>query len=83
MKHFVITIIDNDKSHYAADKCVESGKKFGLEIDYYEAFTPHTCFDFISEHKINICIFYETVCFYKIQTRMSIKIKSFVFVFIK
>mgnify|MGYP001183091295 FL=1 len=53
MKHFVITIIDNDKSHYAADKCVESGKKFGLEIDYYEAFTPHTCFDFISEHKIN------------------------------
>ena len=33
MKHFVITIIDNDKSHYAADKCVESGKKFGLEME--------------------------------------------------
>tara|TARA_B100000131_G_scaffold125068_1_gene122304 strand:+ start:11819 stop:12466 length:648 start_codon:yes stop_codon:yes gene_type:complete len=53
MKHFVITIIDNDQSHFAADKCVASGKKFGLEIDYYQAFTPHTCFDFIEEHKIN------------------------------
>ena len=53
MKHFVITIIDNDQSHMAADKCVESGKKFGLDIDYYQAFTPTTCFDFISEHKIN------------------------------
>ena len=53
MKHFVITIIDNDQSHFAADKCVESGKKFGLDIDYYDAFTPHTCFNFIQEHRIN------------------------------
>ena len=57
MKNFVITLRDNDKSILAAEKCVLSGEKFGMQIDFFEAFTPATCKDFIKEQKINDKLF--------------------------
>ena len=40
MTAFVITIQDNPKSQQVADRCVESGKKNGLNIQKFRAFTP-------------------------------------------
>lgn len=40
MKHYVITIEDNPKSVEAAERCIASGKKFGLEIEKFAATTP-------------------------------------------
>ena len=40
MKASVITIIDNDRSRQAADRCIQSGKKNNLEIAYFKAWTP-------------------------------------------
>jgi GR25 family glycosyltransferase involved in LPS biosynthesis len=40
MKSFVITIIDNKKSITAADKCINSGVKYGMLIQNFRAITP-------------------------------------------
>lgn len=40
MKAFVITILDNEKSNQAADRCIASAKKYGLEVVKYNAITP-------------------------------------------
>ena len=40
MKAFVITIEDNERSVKYAQRCIESGKKHGLEIKQFNAFTP-------------------------------------------
>ena len=40
MTAYVITIQDNPKSQQVADRCVESGKKNGLNIQKFKAFTP-------------------------------------------
>ena len=40
MTAYVITIQDNPKSQQVADRCVESGKKNGLNIQKFRAFTP-------------------------------------------
>jgi len=40
MKSYVITIMDNPRSVEVATRCIESGKKFGVEVDYHPAFTP-------------------------------------------
>jgi GR25 family glycosyltransferase involved in LPS biosynthesis len=40
MKSFVITIQDNEKSQAAADRCIQSGKHFKLDISKFYAFTP-------------------------------------------
>ena len=40
MKSFVITIIDNKKSIAAADKCIDSGVKYGMFIQNFRAVTP-------------------------------------------
>jgi GR25 family glycosyltransferase involved in LPS biosynthesis len=53
MKNFVITIRENDKSVEAAQKCIQSAAKFGLEVDYYDAFVPSESKEFIKEQKIN------------------------------
>lgn len=39
-KAFVITIMDNERSVQVADRCIASGKKFGLTIDKWAATTP-------------------------------------------
>jgi GR25 family glycosyltransferase involved in LPS biosynthesis len=57
MKNFVITISENNKSVEAAARCVASGEQHGLEIEYYDAFTPKDCRQFISEQKINDRLF--------------------------
>lgn len=40
MKHYVITILDNDKSCTAADKCIASGAKVGVMVEKFAAVTP-------------------------------------------
>tara|TARA_R100001460_G_scaffold82982_1_gene123898 strand:+ start:2627 stop:3268 length:642 start_codon:yes stop_codon:yes gene_type:complete len=40
MSAYVITIHDNPKSHQVADRCIESGKKLGIEIVKFFGFTP-------------------------------------------
>ena len=40
MKAFVITIVGNEKSEEAADRCIRSGRIQGLEIQKFKAITP-------------------------------------------
>lgn len=40
MSHFVITIMDNPRSVECADRCIKSGKKWGNDIQKWEATTP-------------------------------------------
>ena len=40
MKSYVITIFDNDKSVDSAKRCIESGKRFGQNIEMFPAITP-------------------------------------------
>ena len=40
MKASVITIIDNDRSRIAADRCIQSAARNGLHVDYFKAFVP-------------------------------------------
>ena len=40
MKAFVITLMDNEKSVHSADRCIESAKKFGIEVQKHKAYTP-------------------------------------------
>lgn len=40
MKSFVITMLDKKKSIEAADRCIDSGVKQGLTIQYFRALTP-------------------------------------------
>lgn len=40
MKAYVITIFDNDKSVKSADRCIQSGKLFGIDVIKHKAFTP-------------------------------------------
>lgn len=57
MQNFVITLRENDKSVKAAERCIQSGEQYGMEIDHYEAYTPSECHDFIKENKINDRLF--------------------------
>jgi hypothetical protein len=46
MKHYVITIMDNDKSIEAANRCIESGLTTGgISIDKWYATTPRDNLD--------------------------------------
>lgn len=48
MKHYVITIMDNDKSVEAADRCIKSGSAVGnLDIEKWTATTPRDDLDSI------------------------------------
>lgn len=40
MKSYVITMVNNPKSVQAADRCVDSGVRFGYTIQYFNAITP-------------------------------------------
>ena len=40
MKAFVITIQNNRKSVKSANRCIESGKRFGIHVEQHTAFTP-------------------------------------------
>lgn len=40
MRHFVITIMDNPKSVDVAQRCIDSGLKFNMHIEMFDAITP-------------------------------------------
>jgi GR25 family glycosyltransferase involved in LPS biosynthesis len=40
MNAYVITILDNPHSVAAAERCIESGKKFGYDVKIHPAFSP-------------------------------------------
>lgn len=40
MKHYVITILDNEQSVKAAERCIESAARYGLEVEKFKAWTP-------------------------------------------
>lgn len=40
MKHYVITIKDHTMSEESANRLIESGKRFGMEIEKFYGFTP-------------------------------------------
>ena len=42
MKAYVITILDNDLSQEAADTCIASAKRYGIEVEKFPAITPRT-----------------------------------------
>lgn len=57
MRNFVITIQGNEKSEQAAKRCVLSGEQYNLEIEYYDAFTPKDCHQYIEEEKVEDRLF--------------------------
>ena len=40
MKPFIITISDVEDSVNAAQRCIDSAKKFGIDVEIFEAYTP-------------------------------------------
>ena len=42
MKAYVITILDNALSQEAADTCIASAKRYGIEVEKFPAITPRT-----------------------------------------
>ncbi|BCU97410.1 MAG: hypothetical protein CM15mV16_1540 [uncultured marine virus] len=40
MKAYVITIMSHQGSLETSWRCIESGKKFGLDIERFSAYTP-------------------------------------------
>lgn len=40
MKKYVITILDNPHSVEASERCIESAKKFGYDVEVFPAITP-------------------------------------------
>jgi GR25 family glycosyltransferase involved in LPS biosynthesis len=40
MRSFVITIVDNPKSVASAQRCIDSGKQFGHDVEMWNALTP-------------------------------------------
>lgn len=40
MKAYVITLLENERSVMVADRCIRSGKKFGLQINKWTGVTP-------------------------------------------
>lgn len=51
MQNYVITILDNEKSIAAADRCIQSGKSVGLPIKKWKATTPRDNLDQILSEK--------------------------------
>jgi len=40
MKAYVITIQDHDQSMQASRRCIESAKKYGIDVDVFPGYTP-------------------------------------------
>jgi len=60
MKAFVITILDNDKSVKAADRCISSAKKFNIDVEKFKAITPaDDPVDIAEKKKISLKLFKE------------------------
>ena len=60
MKSYVITIFDNDKSVESAKRCIESGKRFGQNIEMFPAITPRdNPLDILKAEKVKVAGFKE------------------------
>ena len=61
MKAFVITITENPQSVEAADCCIESAAKFGIQVSKFKANTPNNIdiHQFFRENSINDRYFHE------------------------
>ena len=58
--HYVITMSQTPQSVKSAERCIESGKKYGLEIQKWEATTPNELLPaFISDAGFNAIGFVE------------------------
>ena len=55
-RNFVITITDNEQSMKSADRCVASGRKYGVDVGKWNAITPRTNIfqDMVEEANLNI-----------------------------
>lgn len=61
MKNYVITIMDSEKSIHAANRCIESGKRFQLNIEKFSAITPKdNLAELMKQHHISIERFQES-----------------------
>lgn len=60
MKSYVITITSLDKSVEISNRCIESGKKFGIDIAVYSAITPKdNVYEISAREGINVKAFDE------------------------
>lgn len=60
MKSYVITITSLEKSVEVANRCIESGKKFGIGIEQFSAITPKDkVYDVALKEQLNITAFDE------------------------
>lgn len=60
MKAFVIAIPQHEKSQGAADRCIASGKRHGVEIDKFNAITPSVDLEELAaQHQVPLKLFNE------------------------
>jgi GR25 family glycosyltransferase involved in LPS biosynthesis len=60
MKAYVITITTLQKSVDVANRCIESGKQFGIDVEIFPAITPNDdIFNIAKERKVNLSGFDE------------------------
>lgn len=60
MKAFVITILDNEKSVKAAERCISSAERFGITVEKFKAITPKDDpVDIAQKKKISLKLFKE------------------------
>lgn len=55
MKNYVITILENEKSNQAADRCIQSALHCGLEVEKFSAITPQNTkiYEVLSQQQIS------------------------------
>jgi len=59
MKAKVITIKSNKRSVEAAERCIKSGKMFGLNVEMFEAITPDTYKEYVEKYSIPTDVFHD------------------------
>ena len=65
MKAYVITIMGMEQSAQAAKRCVETAKREGIDVKYFDAVTPTTCEQYADDEKIGLSNFREKYSRYK------------------
>lgn len=59
MKAYVITIMNNKKSVESAKQCISSAKKFGVDVEMFDAWTPEKNAEkFLIDEKIPLHLFH-------------------------
>ena len=60
MKPFVITISDIEDSVKSAQRCIDSAKEFGIDVEIFEAYTP-------KDKPFDVLVYYHTILYGKWQ----------------